>query len=250
MLRLSGGMLSPGPDTEQSPKRPPKIDMATQRNDPSDLAGASVGEVPAATPTDGRPGDHWRPFIDGLRAFVARRVPADDADDVAQEVMLRLHQGADSLRDSERAEAWVFGVARRAIADYYRSGDYRARRDGEPLGEGAEAVAAPPRPDEAPRGFASFAGDHSTHEEVLTWLRPMAEELPAPYRDALVMADFEGHTQRRVADELGLSLSGAKSRVQRARRLLGERLRQCCRLELDGAGRVVDFERQAEHCDC
>lgn len=200
-------------------------------------------------PTGNHPADHWRPFIDGLRAFVARRVPAEDADDVAQEVLLRLHQGAETLRDSGRAEAWVFGVARRTIADYFRSGDYRARRDGQPLGDDAEAVAAPERPERGPRGFASFPGDHSTHEEVLTWLRPMAEELPAPYRDALVMADFEGHSQRRVADELGLSLSGAKSRVQRARRMLGERLAECCRLELDGTGRVVDFERNAP-CDC
>jgi RNA polymerase sigma-70 factor (ECF subfamily) len=63
------------------------------------------------------------------------------------------------------------------------------------------------------RGFASFGGDHSVHEEVLSWLRPMAEELPEKYRQALVLADFEGLTQRQVAESLDLSLSGAKSRV-------------------------------------
>lgn len=262
VLRLSDGMLNAATDPERTMAPPPlpsdgiQPDGTAADSRPADADADADGGNPGGGGTGGEettpsgPTAHWQPFIAGLRAFVRRRVPAGDADDVAQEVMLRLHQGADSLRHAGRAEAWVFGVARRAVADYYRSGDYRARRDGEPLGDDAEAVAAGDGPEAGPRGFASFAGDHSTHEEVLTWLRPMAEELPAPYRDALVMADFEGHTQRRVADELGLSLSGAKSRVQRARRLLGERLRQCCRLELDGSGRVVDFERQEECCDC
>ncbi len=191
-------------------------------------------------------GDHWQPFVDGLRAFVARRVPARDADDVAQEVLLRLHQQASTLRDAGRAEAWVYGIARRAIADHYR-GRRTPLDQGAALGDDAEALPAGDGGGE-PRGFASFPGDHSVHEEVLSWLRPLADELPPAYREALVLADFEGATQREVADRLGLSLSGAKSRVQRARRLLGEHLRRCCELEIDADGTVVDFRRRA--CAC
>ena len=163
-------------------------------------------------------------------------------------MLLRLHRQAATLRDASRVQSWVYGIARRAIADHYRS-----RRGGlgvvGPLGEEAEAVAAPDgAAGGSPRGFASFAGDHSVHEEVLGWLRPMAEALPETYRRALVLADFEGRTQQEVADELGLSLSGAKSRVQRARRLLGDDLRRCCELEIDADGTVVDFQRR--RCDC
>jgi RNA polymerase sigma-70 factor, ECF subfamily len=186
---------------------------------------------------------HWRPFVAGLRAFVARRVPARDAEDVAQEVLVRLHQGAASLRDASRAESWVYGVARRTIADYFRSREPAA--SAEPAARAEEL----PAPDGPPaRGFGAFAGDHSVHEEVLSWLRPMAEELPEPYRRALLMADFEGRPQREVAAELGLSLSGAKSRVQRARALLGTRLRRCCEIELGPEGRVLDFRRR--DCEC
>lgn len=181
-------------------------------------------------------------LVAGLRAFVARRVPAQDADDVTQDVLLRLHQNVAALRDAEHAQAWVYGIARRAIADFYR------RRPP------TETLSAPeaetiPAPDQLPRtGFASFAGAHSVDDEVLSWLRPMAEALPDGYREALLMADFEGRKQRQVADALGLSLSGAKSRVQRARALLGERLRQCCEVALGADGKVVDFKRNA--CDC
>ena len=198
-----------------------------------------MSESPSTTAAD--PSHHWRPFVEGLRRFVASRVPAQDADDVAQEVMIRLHQGAASLREAERAESWVFAVARRAIADYYRSRSSRGEAP-EPADEVADPAAAPDR------GFGRFAGGHSVHEEVLSWLRPMAEELPETYREPLLLADFEGLTQREVADRLGLSLSGAKSRVQRARALLGEHLARCCEVELDEEGRVADFRRR--DCAC
>lgn len=195
---------------------------------------------PSTTAAD--PSQHWRPFVEGLRRFVASRVPAQDAEDVAQEVMVRLHQGAAGLREAERAEAWVFGVARRAIADYYRARGSGPVKGGESPDDLAAPAAAPER------GFGRFAGGHSAHEEVLSWLRPMAEELPETYREPLLLADFDGLPQREVADRLGLSLSGAKSRVQRARALLGEHLARCCEVELDEEGRVADFRRR--ECDC
>lgn len=184
----------------------------------------------------------WQPFVAGLRAFVARRTPAQDAEDITQDILLRLHQNAASLRDSTRAEAWVYSIARRTIADYYR-----ARR---PAGEltDSEAEAIPDPQAAPPRGFGTFTGRHNVHEEVLSWLRPMAEALPDGYRQALLMADFEGRRQQEVADALGLSLSGAKSRVQRARSLLGDALRRCCEIERSAEGRVVDFKRH--DCAC
>lgn len=196
----------------------------------------------AEAPSDSEPRDglSWEPFLDGLRAFVARRVPRQDSDDVTQEVLLRLHQGRSSLRQPARAEGWIYGIARRTIADFYR------RR---PALEatGSEAPEPPAEATEA-RGFATFAGDHGPHEEVLSWLRPMVDELPDLYREALLAADFEGKTQRQIAEELGMSLSGVKSRVQRARAMLGENLHRCCEVALGDDGRVVDFYRRS--CDC
>ena len=74
----------------------------------------------------------------------------------------------------------------------------------------------------------------------------MAGQLEEMYRRPLIMADFEGHTQPEVADELGLSLSGAKSRVQRARRKLGALLKECCEIEFSPEGRAQAFRRREE----
>lgn len=182
----------------------------------------------------------WVPFLAGLRAFIARRVPEQDVDDLAQEVVVRIYQGQTSLRQPSRAEAWIYGIARRTIADYYRRRPPTER-------SGITDADLPAEPAES-QGFSSYSGDHGPHEEVLSWLRPMVDELPEIYREALLGADFEGKTQRQLAKDLGLSLSGVKSRVQRARALLGENLHRCCEIALGSDGRVVDFYRRA--CDC
>lgn len=180
----------------------------------------------------------WHPFVEGLRVFVAKRVPAREVDDVFQDVLLRLHRAAPALRDHQRAAAWAHQIARSAIADYYRQRG-AASQAACVTDEMRDPAARPPE------NLTAYAGDHEVHEEVLSWLRPMAEQLPVPYRRALVMADFEGYTQRQIAEALGLSLSGAKSRVQRARRLLAGRLRACCAVEFNPDGRAVAFRRLA-----
>lgn len=189
--------------------------------------------------------DPWRPFVDGLRRFVAGRVPSADAEDVLQDTLLRLYEASGSLKDADRAEAWVFSIARRAIADYYRQ-EERRPVDGT-TGTADEVMEKPTSDIE---NLSGYDGDHGVHEEVLSWLRPMVEGLPDKYRRPLLMADFDGHTHRKVADDLGLSRSGATSRIRRARAKLRERLRRCCEVEFGPEGRAVAFRRRNGCTDC
>jgi len=182
----------------------------------------------------------WRPFVEGMRAFIARRVPDPSSEDVLQETLIRLHESTESLQDADRAESWAFTIARRTIADFYRERERTPPE--EPLGQTGSAPESPP-PSEA-ENLADYEGAHDVHEEVLSWLRPMAGQLEEMYRHPLIMADFEGHTQQEVADELGLSLSGAKSRVQRARKKLGALLKECCEIEFSPEGRARAFRRR------
>ena len=65
---------------------------------------------------------------------------------------------------------------------------------------------------------------------------------------ALVLTEFEGLTQVEMAEELGLSVSGAKSRVQRARAMLRDDLLECCHFEFDRLGHVIDYEPRPRCC--
>lgn len=184
----------------------------------------------------------WLRFSDDLRRFLDRRLPPDvPAEDVLQDVFIRIHQGLPKLRDEDRVAGWIHGIARRAVADAYRS-----RRPAEPLPAEplpADFEGAVPEPEPQPHH-----GAHDVHEEVLAWMLPLIDALDEPDRTALRMADVEGRLQAEVAEALGLSLSGAKSRIQRARRKLGEVLAACCAVEFGPDGRVSGFERQRPTC--
>ena len=70
--------------------------------------------------------------------------------------------------------------------------------------------------------------------------------LPAAYREALLLTEYQGLTQKALAERLGLSLSGAKSRVQRGRTQLKQMLEECCTFEFDRRGRVIGWEPSAK----
>jgi len=162
-----------------------------------------------------------------LRPFVARRVPKSDVDDVLQDVFLRAQRALPDLRDQERFGAWMYRVARSAIAESHRQ---RLRQP---------AVDA-----EGPDVPAAVEGSDPTplETEIAGYLAPLISRLPAPYRDALTLTELSGLTQQAAADALGISLSGTKSRVQRGRDKLRAMLGECCRIGVDARGRVIECE--------
>jgi RNA polymerase sigma-70 factor (ECF subfamily) len=185
----------------------------------------------------------WSRFRAGLLAFLLRRLPSQaDAEDVLQDVFVRIHEGAERLHHPERVQAWVFAIARRAVADFYRA---RSRRpDLLPADPADEPTVEPVN-----AGITPHRGAHDVHDEVLSWLAPLVEALPNGYREAVCLADVEGLTQQAVADRLGLSLSGAKSRVQRGRVLLGDLLHACCEVEFGPDGRAVEYRPRTQRCE-
>lgn len=163
-----------------------------------------------------------------LRKFVARRIQNQaDVDDVLQEVFIKIHRSAHRLTDENNLFAWVYAIARNAIVDHYRQQRKAVSLDGD-----IKNLAEPA--DEAPQADALG--------EIADCLRPFLGHLPGKYRDAIVLTDLEGMTQVELAQKLGLSVSGAKSRVQRAREHLKGMLLECCRLEFNAKGRLVGYE--------
>lgn len=84
---------------------------------------------------------------------------------------------------------------------------------------------------------------------VAPWLRGVIAEMPDKYGRPLLWSDLDGIPQAQIAERLGLSLSGTKSRIQRARRMLADRVRQHCELEFDGEGRLAECIPKSLCCD-
>lgn len=174
----------------------------------------------------------WQRFGADLRRFIARRVPEPaDAEDVLQDVFVKIHARLDTVQDEERVAAWVYQIARNAIVDYHRR--QRATMD---LSE----IAAMEAEDEP---------DDTVDHEVARWLKPMIDDLPDKYREAIWLTEFEGLSQVELAGRLGISVSGAKSRVQRGRTLLRHDLLDCCMFEFDRRGGIIGYKPRIELLD-
>lgn len=185
----------------------------------------------------------WQQVHDSLRAFIAKRVANEaEAEDILQEVFVRIHRRLDSVNDPRRLVSWVYQITRNAIIDHYRASGKRAER---PMGLAGELEALP-----ASASHNEPAEDSGQlRAELAGCLRPMIAQLPRDYRDAVTLVELNGLTQQEAAKQMGLSLSGMKSRVQRGRRQLKRMLDDCCLIQLDGRRSVADFEVRAPECN-
>lgn len=152
------------------------------------------------------------------------------AEDILQDVFVKIHARIDTLKDESKLESWIYQVARNAIADFYRGHSLTA-----------ELVETIPAPDER-------EAEDDVEKQLSSGLKEMVESLPRDYRDAILLTEFEGLSQRELADELGLSFSGAKSRVQRGREKLRQMLLDCCHFEFDRLGGIINYSPRPECC--
>lgn len=178
----------------------------------------------------------WQQIHNGLRAFIAKRVANEaEVDDIVQDVWLKMQRGLNGLKDQRRLISWIYQIARHAIIDHYRA---PGRRRETPAGLAADLEA---HQSSSTRTTAS-EDSGQLRTELAGCLRPMIERLSGEYRQAVILVDLEGLAQQEAAAQLGLSLSGMKSRVQRGRRQLKGMLEACCTIELDQRRGVVGYD--------
>ena len=182
----------------------------------------------------------WRALYDRLHGFISRRVAPADVDDLVQEVLLRIHRRIDTLDRADRLDAWAYQITRNAIIDYYRS---EARQDQTLAHEMDAPVSA-----ELAKRSTDEAQDVEAGRELAGCLTPLIDRLAEPYRQAVTLVELDGILQVEAALRLGISTSGMKSRVQRARQQLKAMLLVCCHVEIDRRGGVVDYGTHGGHC--
>jgi RNA polymerase sigma-70 factor (ECF subfamily) len=163
----------------------------------------------------------WERHERELRAFLRQRAGDPQlADDLLQDVFLKALAQGGRFCELGNPRAWLFRVARNRLVDHLRAH--------KTLGELPPDL---PAETHEPEPLASLAG----------CLPRALAEMPEQDREALTLCDLEGLPQAEYARRLGLSLPAAKSRVQRARKRLGEHLKTACQVRFDETGRVCCF---------
>ena len=174
----------------------------------------------------------WEQFSSDLRSFIFSRIKNEtDTDDILQNVFLKIHDNISNLKDSTKIKSWIYQITRNLIADHFRSA---GRNFYLPEAEYELTV--------------STGSDRFMQTAVRDMIK-MMDKLSPEYCEALCLTEIEGMSQKEYAVKAGISYSGAKSRVQRARIMLKDMLMQCCHYQFDKYGTVFDI-RQKCCCCC
>ena len=188
----------------------------------------------------------WQELAQRVRPLIASRVAPDDVDDVVQETLVRVAQHIEDLRDGSRLGPWMLQVARNTVADHHR------KLGRTPTAQGVSDDALLEHAAHARHEPSDDSLDGRQAEQALAaWAKFSVQSLPEPYKEALVLTELEGMSQKEAAEQLGISYTAMKSRVQRGRVMLREKVERCCAVARDGRGHIVDFEpRVPGGCRC
>lgn len=170
----------------------------------------------------------WEEFSEPLKSFIKKRVANEqDADDILQEVFLKIHSNIGSLIDDNKIHAWIYRITRNTITDYYR-------RKGNNIEITELSKASKSGVDE----------ELSINTETVYCLKGMIDSLPEMYKQSILLTEFQNMTQKELSEAMGISISGAKSRVQRARKMIKKMLLGCCYFEFDRFGNIIDYKHK------
>lgn len=174
----------------------------------------------------------WRKLHDPLRAFISSKVkPEADVDDLVQDTFVKIKMNLEKLKDPSKLTSWVYQIARNTVNDFFR-------KNKKLIAEGKNSENEPIENDET---YDELLIKSQT-EEFSQYAAFLINKLPEKYRDAVYLSDIKGIGQKEIAEKLNLSLSGAKSRIQRGRLQIKEMVLQCCDVNADVYGNIVDFK--------
>lgn len=170
--------------------------------------------------------DVFRPKI---YRYLSRMVGENEAEDLTQEVFIKVNQGLRNFRGESKLSTWLYRIATNAAVDRLRSPSFQ-RAIQEKLSSESN------KNDEVDSAETSaFEGEKQPpieqdliRMEMNQCIRDFIEKLSEIYRTVLVLGDLEGLENKEIADILGISLGTVKIRIHRAREKLRKELEQHC----------------------
>ncbi|MGF1777254.1 RNA polymerase sigma factor SigZ [Vibrio nomapromontoriensis] len=171
----------------------------------------------------------WAEYQASLKRFLWTKLSdPEDVEDVLQEVLIKTHQNLEKLESPDSVKAWLFQIANRAVIDLYRRNGRSAALEGDSL------------------WFEQDEEDAKT--QLAQCMQPLIDSLPAASAALLTAVDLNGQSQKQLAQEMGISYSTLKSRIQKGRSDLRHTLEQCCQLSFDVNDNLMDFQPRKKGC--
>ena len=167
----------------------------------------------------------WLEYKNGLKYYILKKVKNEDvANDLSHEVLMKVYNSCCSAIKIKNVRSWMFQIAHNTTIDYFRKQQKFTNNIPE-IYDNDETT-----------GFQDA-------EEII---KPLMQLLPEKYAIPLHLSDIEEFKQKEVAQKLNLSLTATKSRIQRARKLLKEKIIECSNLEKDERGNLIPLAIKSE----
>jgi RNA polymerase sigma-70 factor, ECF subfamily len=173
----------------------------------------------------------WDSFHKELRAFIQNKTRNQaDTDDILQDAFVLIIRNWNKVSQSKNIRLYLYGIVRNTIYDYFK---HKSKVFDI---EDTEQVFT----DEEFQDLNTTVADRC--------VKPFINKLPDHYREALLLTEFQDIPQKDLARKLGISYSGAKSRVQRGKEKLKELLLGCCPYKSDSYGNIISNKKN--NCSC
>lgn len=176
----------------------------------------------------------YREFHERVNRYLERVVGKSDAEDLAQEVFLKINKGLRDFKGESSLSTWVYRIATNAALDRMKSRSHR---------EGKETVSLEmigSEPDTAVvNGMSLSAEREAIRDEMRACIQEFVDKLPADYRIVVRLSEMKDLRNQQIADILGISLDAVKIRLHRARARLKADLEAGCSFYHDEDGKLA-----------
>ncbi len=170
----------------------------------------------------------YNTFHAKIRRYLARLAGEDEAEDLTQEVFLKVSRALHNFKGNSQLSTWIYRIATNTAIDKLREKSRESIDPGNdlygPAKKEVEQVVEP----------SASAEQAVIKKEMNNCIRDIVESLPENYRVALSLSELEGFSNGEIAEITGTSIENVKIRLHRARRELKKRMSLECDFYRDG----------------
>ncbi|WP_417228418.1 RNA polymerase sigma factor SigZ [Amphritea sp.] len=165
----------------------------------------------------------WTTYRTDIKSFLHSKISNPvDVEELLQETFIRAYQNIDNLNSKEKVKSWLFMIARNITIDFYRKNNKTDNIHPEDLWHANQ--------------------DTDTEHVFSRCVQPLINDLSDDMAKLLTAIDLQGQSQKKYAENLGISYSTLKSRVQKGRKQLHELFHEYCDISVDRYGNIIEYQ--------
>ena len=169
----------------------------------------------------------WNNLYEELLSFIILKVKDKSAaEDIVQDVFIKVHTKSHQVKETDKITNWIYQITRNAVVDHFR---YQSKTI-------------------APVNVNWESDNHEFNDCVAYCLKTLMNTLPDKYRVPLELTEIDNVSQSNVAERLNITYSAARTRVQRARKMLKQKLHDLYVIKTDSYGNVISCENRNACC--